>query len=338
MKRVSQKIIKNNETQEKQKHKPINKFSGLESDNSDDETMVENKIVVDIVEKKPVAELKEPEKFDSTKNFNNTEGIEKSSSFSKFEGAWETASKKRNKKDFGKSDFVRKQNQENSDEENSNDKQLYVEQSDPIVDFGNEKYLHSRWTVWIHKSDCKEWKESHYTNVYQIDSIGSFWRFFNNFHLFDKQKNQFFIMRNKIKPIWEDNENRDGGICSIKFECPSKPGKIDIGVNAMIAVCLLVMNETFISTNEEINGISYSIKNRSVLIKLWYKDAKKNNVLINGERDNEVFKSKLPASLVPLKIYSVLKNNEKGFGRKTDLIDDVVSIKCKEIKPEWEVE
>jgi hypothetical protein len=216
-------------------------------------------------------------------------------------------------------------------------KKIYDEQK-INEDIGNEKYFNSRWTVWVHDFDCNDWKEYNYTNVYEINSIGTFWRFFNNFHLFDKQKNQFFIMRNKIKPMYEDNENKNGGRCSIKFECLSKPGKFDNGVNIMIAISMLVMNETFVSNNQDITGISYSIGNRSVLIKLWYKDAKKNNALVNNEKENEYFKTNLPTSLIPLKISTILKNSERWSNRKINSIKDIVSIQCSDIKPQWDID
>ena len=152
-------------------------------------------------------------------------------------------------------------------------KQLYSEKEEHNSDYGNDKFLNSQWTVWIHKPGCKDddWTETSYINLYKIDSIGSFWRFFNNFHLFDKTKFQFFIMRNKIMPIYEDNENKKAGYFSYKFEHIYTKGGVDVGTEVMTSLCLLVMNETFSQSNNEINGISFSIKNKNVYIKLWFK-------------------------------------------------------------------
>jgi hypothetical protein len=181
---------------------------------------------------------------------------------------------------------------------------------------GNNCFLNSSWTVWVHRNDCADWSESSYICIYVIDSIGSFWRFFNNFHTLNKEDNQFFIMRNRIKPIWEDNNNRTGGICSLKMDCYDKNNKTDIGSEVMISLCILVMNETLLSDNSEINGISYSIKNRSVLIKIWSKDYSCN------------ISERLPKNLIN-KFSSVIKNNSQY--RKHD---NYVSIRYSEIKPE----
>jgi len=209
-------------------------------------------------------------------------------------------------------------------EDRSVNKQLYIEEDWGTDDnlFGNKLYLNSSWTVWRHASDCDIWTEDSYTNIYVINSIGSFWRFFNNFHLLDKVKNQLFIMRGKIKPIWEDNDNRKGGICSIKLDCFNRQGKIDMGTDVMICICLLIMNETFLTNNSEINGISYSIKNKSVLIKIWCK-----NYNINVTE-------KLPISFFN-KLDTILRGMDKhSFGKRPE---NKISIRYTQIQPEYDI-
>lgn len=181
----------------------------------------------------------------------------------------------------------------------------------------NDCYLNTAWTVWVHRNDCKDWTESSFKSIYVIDSIGSFWRFFNNFHNLNKEDNQFFIMRNKIKPIWEDNNNRNGGLCSLKMDCYDRNNRFDLGSEIMTCLSLLAMNETLLPDNNEINGVSYSIRNRSVLIKIWGRDCKYN------------MKEKLPEKLIN-KFSGIIKNNVP-FKK---YIGDYVSIRYSEIKPE----
>lgn len=248
---------------------------------------------------------------------------------------WETQviKKSKNRKDEhdGKQIYEETQYEQHTEEkqyeqcdqnDTNTNEQFYVESRLSSQDMGNNMFLHCPWTVWTHKENCDDWTEKSYTNVYEIDSIGKFWRFFNNFHLFDKKENQFFIMRKKIKPIWEDNENRKGGICSIKFDSFSKPGKIDVGTEMMISICLLIMNETFLLNNEEINGVSYDVKNnRSVLIKIWSKNYTTN------------MPDKIPTSLM-IKFDTVLRNIDKShYGKK---IENKISIRYKPIKPDDE--
>lgn len=184
---------------------------------------------------------------------------------------------------------------------------------------GKNNYLNLQWTVWVHRNDCSDWSISSYQNIFLIDNISSFWDFFNNFHLLNKEDNQYFIMRNKIKPKWEDNHNKNGGICSLKMDCYDRNSKFDVGVEIFICLCILIMNETLIQENAEINGISYSVKSRSVYIKLWTKEYK-----------NDI-KDKLPKNLMS-KFNNVVKNH---VFRK---FENNISVRYTEIKPEHDEE
>ena len=221
---------------------------------------------------------------------------------------------------------------------------LYIETTDNSNTLGNNLFLNSPWTVWIHKSDCNIWTEDSYTNIYVINSIGSFWRFFNNFHRLDKVTNQLFIMRNKVKPIWEDNIFRHGGMLSVKLNTFSRQGRGDVDLMAMCsaAMCcisLLIMNETLIpNTMKEIHGISYTVKPSSVLIKIWC-------------RDYSVDLEKLFPAMLRSKLETIFKSNDRystqrrfdnkfggqRFPNTYERKNDPVSFRWTEIKPEGEV-
>jgi hypothetical protein len=208
---------------------------------------------------------------------------------------------------------------------NINDTEKIIYEMSDIYDdnLGDNLFLHCSWTVWTHREDCPDWTEKNYTNVYTINSVGTFWRFFNNFHLYDKSVNQFFIMRNKIKPIWEDNENIKGGKCSFKFDNSTKNNKMDIGVDLMICMCLLIMNETFLLNGNEINGISYAVIHKNVMIKIWSK-----NYSVN-------IPDKIPSTLI-IKFNNILKNYNPFIKfidkyNQVKRIENKISIKYKPI-------
>jgi hypothetical protein len=187
------------------------------------------------------------------------------------------------------------------------------------IDYGDNLFLNTQYTVWVHRNDCNDWTESSYKSVYVIDSIGTFWKFFNNFHMLNKEENQFFIMKDKIKPIWEDNNNRIGGCYSMKLDCYDKNGKDDLASEVMISLCILIMNESLVPENGMINGISYSIKNRSVLIKIWTRNFNYN------------MEEKFPKGLLS-KFNNIVKN--RVLYKKNDI---VVAARYTPIKPEYEI-
>jgi hypothetical protein len=193
---------------------------------------------------------------------------------------------------------------------------------------GNNMKLNSTWTVWIHENSNTEWDIESYDSIYTIDNIGSLWRFLLVFDNLDKNVRQYYIMRDGITPIWEDNNNKKGGICSIMFgnmmNRHRRNLRGDIGVDIFIAICILVLNESFVKNNLDINGLCYSIKNRCVLIKLWIKDYDLNTEFIEL----------LPISLLK-KIDSIISmmENENNILRNNGRSS--VSVQFKKIQPNY---
>ena len=150
---------------------------------------------------------------------------------------------------------------------------------------GHDMHLNSTWKVWIHENDNPNWDIGSYINIYTMDTIDKMWRFLNTFDALNKTQQQYYIMREGIMPIWEDNNNKHGGICSIMIDNVNKYEKFPksmIGIDSFVAFCVLVMNESFVQNNLDINGINYSVKNKNILIKLWVKDYQKNIAFINN--------------------------------------------------------
>ena len=185
------------------------------------------------------------------------------------------------------------------------------------VDYGDNLYLPSSWDVYCHKKSISDWTKDSYSYICPINSLGTFCRFFNNFNNLDKLTYEFFIMKDKILPIWEDNANRKGGICSILLNSVfDKKTKTDIGSEIMLAVCILMMNGNLIKDNDKINGISYSLRARNtVVIKIWYNDCKFD------------MKEQLPFAL-----FEYFEGRING-GFKNDSVSKHISIRFSNIEP-----
>jgi hypothetical protein len=129
-------------------------------------------------------------------------------------------------------------------------------------------------------------------------------------------------MRGEIAPIWEDVNNKFGGICSIKIDSTQRGFKTDISTEIYWSICVMIMNETFIFNTEDINGISYNVKKKNILIKLWTKTFYENNKFIE----------ELP-KLIFNKFNSELQKQLMNiFGP-----DYKMSIQYKQIKPEYNI-
>jgi hypothetical protein len=206
-------------------------------------------------------------------------------------------------------------------------KKVYSKKEEETMrsELGDDKLLNTKWKVWFHHNDDENWHEESCKLGYEIGSLGSFWRFFNNFHLLDKINNNVIIMRDGIVPIWEDVNNKDGGICSIKIDYYNKSGRNEIGSEIMICLCTLIMNESFVGNSKCINGIQYYIRNKSIMIKLWIKNF----------AENSKFTGKLPIELLhridqELKSYDTNRNFRGRYSSR-------ISIQYKHIVPEYEI-
>lgn len=225
------------------------------------------------------------------------------------------------KRNNGDRDGDRYRNNLRNDDKLLEHKRLYDDNAENN-EMGNDLKLNSHWTVWVHKSDNPDWTLHGYQKRYIINNIGSFWRFFNNFQFYDCYKNQLFIMRGEIAPIWEDINNKFGGICSIKVDSTQRGFKTDISTEIFVSICMLIMNETFIVNNEDINGISYAVKKKNILIKIWTKTF----------YENDKFKDELPKPLINKFNSELQKQLMNIFGP-----DYKMSIQYKQIKPEYEI-
>ena len=79
-----------------------------------------------------------------------------------------------------------------------------------------ETNFENKWNLWYH-SEKDNWKISGYRNIYTINNFSSFWKLYNNWDkLGGITSKHFFLMKESINPIWEDDNNIKGGCWSFK--------------------------------------------------------------------------------------------------------------------------
>jgi len=191
--------------------------------------------------------------------------------------------------------------------------------NDKLKTNGEDLKLNSLWKVWVHENNNEKWDIESYNLIYTIENIAQLWRFLNTFDNMDRINRQFYIMRDGIMPIWEDNNNKNGVICSIRCDNIMKNTitNSEFGVDVFSCFCIMVLNECFTKKNIDINGLCYSIKNRNILIKFW----------IKNYDENKNFTDKLPLQIlntiddIIISLDSRKKNNK-------------ISVQVKQIQPE----
>lgn len=132
----------------------------------------------------------------------------------------------------------------------------------------DEYKLDCTYILWYHDKNNKDWSIESYIKIGSISSIKEFWQIYNLIE--DVSEGMFFLMRENIAPIWEDDANINGGTWSYKI---SKKMIHNIWVELS---CALIGNSLTkkINNKDIITGISVSPKVYNSILKIWNNDSK----------------------------------------------------------------
>ena len=132
---------------------------------------------------------------------------------------------------------------------------------------GSNSYFYSEWKLYFHcfKDD---WKITGFKHIFTIKNIKQFWDFHNlaEEYLGGINSQHYFLMRDNIKPIWEDGNNKQGGCWSFKIPANEAP-------DLWQKLAMYMVGETMIEKSTSITGISCCLRNNNTtVIKIWNND------------------------------------------------------------------
>ena len=146
----------------------------------------------------------------------------------------------------------------------------------------NLHLLNNKWKLYYHLIDNENWDIDSYVELASFNTLESI---INHYKYIDEdicKKSMLFLMRNDIKPIWEDVENINGGCYSFKIQ-----NKIIHNVWKNISYSLV--SENFLKENPNIiNGISISPKKFFCILKIWINDNKFSELKFTNENINNL--------------------------------------------------
>jgi len=163
-----------------------------------------------------------------------------------------------------------------SDEASSGD--LMLDDLATQQDTSEPVSLENTWSFWYDKfiapGQSVEEYEASLHKLCTFSTIQDFWKNFNNLPSVDrlKQKSSFHMMKAGIRPIWEDPENANGGFWAIRVR------KEDTAY-AWKELVLAAIGEQFgpvISNDDDICGVSISVRLHDNIIEVWNSNASGN--------------------------------------------------------------
>jgi|TARA_B110000211_G_C13949565_1_gene495509 hypothetical protein len=140
--------------------------------------------------------------------------------------------------------------------------------------------LNSSFKLYFHDPNSYDWNIGSYIKLCKIKTIEDYWLIENKLH--EKiHLGMFFIMRDNIFPLWDNDDNING--CSFSFKILKIESK-----DYWNSICISLLSETLLKNQNNwnnINGISISPKKNFCIIKIWLK----NKELYNNKNVNEYF-------------------------------------------------
>tara|TARA_Y100001958_G_C21244817_1_gene574154 strand:+ start:341 stop:847 length:507 start_codon:yes stop_codon:yes gene_type:complete len=143
----------------------------------------------------------------------------------------------------------------------------------------NNYNLNTKWVLWCHSLTNKNWDKDSYNKIYEIKNLYDY----NSFiEIIEKQNyfdSMFFLMRDNIYPIWEDENNVDG--CSLTIKIPSSDVKKEW--DNLVLKCISESIHKKLENYNNITGLSITPKKEFNIVKIWFRENIKNLDIIDKQ-------------------------------------------------------
>jgi Eukaryotic initiation factor 4E len=133
--------------------------------------------------------------------------------------------------------------------------------------------LSNRWTMWAHLPHDIDWSIGSYKNIYTMGTVEEAIALTETLPDVLVKNCMLFLMKEGIKPIWEDPKNRAGGCFSYKIsnKCVYEVWK---------ELSYVLVGESISSQSSfvaNVSGITISPKKNFCIIKIWMSNCANQN-------------------------------------------------------------
>jgi hypothetical protein len=125
--------------------------------------------------------------------------------------------------------------------------------------------LYDKWTLWAHLPHDTEWTFNSYIRILSFDSAEAIIMLLETIPEEMTTNCMLFIMRDGIKPMWEDPKNRKGGCFSYKI---NNKNVSSVWKNLSYSLVGETLTEDA-KVRACINGITISPKKSFCIVKIW---------------------------------------------------------------------
>jgi hypothetical protein len=133
--------------------------------------------------------------------------------------------------------------------------------------------LANRWTLWAHLPHNTDWSITSYIPIATFTTVEDTLAVTETLPSILVENCMLFIMKEGIKPTWEDPKNRNGGCFSYKVS-NKNVYKVWKDLTYVVAGETISKNTGFVSC---VTGITISPKKNFCIIKIWMSDCSHQN-------------------------------------------------------------
>ena len=127
--------------------------------------------------------------------------------------------------------------------------------------------LCDKWVLWAHLPHDTDWSLKSYIQLMSLSSMEEVIALYNSIPPAMVKNCMLFLMRQNIKPMWEDPNNKAGGCFSFKVTNKSVP-EVWKHVSYLLTGESLSEDKAF---QDNITGITISPKKSFCILKIWMK-------------------------------------------------------------------
>ena len=125
--------------------------------------------------------------------------------------------------------------------------------------------INSSCKLWYHAINNNNWDISSYDKLYDINNNFDSMILKEMIHKNHLLNGMFFVMKDNIEPIWENDDNKNGGYLSYKISN-------DIVIDIWNKLLFKTINNELVLDESKYNGFSYTPKKKFGIFKIWFND------------------------------------------------------------------
>ena len=125
--------------------------------------------------------------------------------------------------------------------------------------------LRDNWNYFLHLHDNKDWSIKSYIKMCNVDSVENAILLNDEIHYDLIKKSMMFLMKDGIQPMWEDENNKNGGCFSFKIINKDIHNVWKDVFYSIVGSCITKDKNHY----KHINGITLSPKKKFCILKIW---------------------------------------------------------------------